>query len=613
MRTFTIDFETYYKTDKDNPENSYSLRDMSMDAYVNDPRFDALLVSVVEKESGLRWVGDPKFFDWTQIDGALCVAHNAQFDPLIVTRLQRDGVIPAYVRPADWVDTADMSAFLRVQRNLKNAVKHLLGKTISKKILVSMDGMTRQMLYADPEKLKAVSEYCLCDSDSEDELWHTCNGRWPEEERLISKFNRNAGCRGFLVNTDQLAKDLESLTIQRHKAAMALPWFDGQFKGLLSIPHVKAQAQKDGMPTIPISFAKNDLAAQRWIAQYQDQFPWVKALGDFRSMNAFVKKLELLKAGLRADGVSPYQLKYFGAGTGRFTAGAGEEDDNQNTEDRVFNPLNMYKEPMYGCDLKGLIVPRPGKAFMVYDYKQIEAVLLLWTVGAEDALAHIRKGMSVYEAHARATMGWTGGSLKKEDPRQYQFAKARVLGGGYSIGAAKFQKQFLPEETVEACKDIVMAYRAANQPIVNLWRWHDRGLRYSVNHNDATHEFNLVNGRTMTYHNPREVADAKSAFGKRILAEQFLGGKSKGVYGGLLTNNQIQATARDVLCAGWRALAAVGLETNVLLTVYDDFLIEIDADQAKNAQDIAHIIDHAADAWLPGCPVSGDWHIAEHY
>jgi len=39
--------------------------------------------------------------------------------------------------------------------------------------------------------------------------------------------------------------------------------------------------------------------------------------------------------------------------------------------------------------------------------------------------------MSPYEAHARATMNWTGGDLKKENKAMYALSKARILSLGY--------------------------------------------------------------------------------------------------------------------------------------------------------------------------------------
>jgi hypothetical protein len=47
---------------------------------------------------------------------------------------------------------------------------------------------------------------------------------------------------------------------------------------------------------------------------------------------------------------------------------------------------------------------------------------------AREDLDRIAAGESIYEVHARKTMGWKGGNLKKENPKKQFFAKQRVLG-----------------------------------------------------------------------------------------------------------------------------------------------------------------------------------------
>ena len=86
------------------------------------------------------------------------------------------------------------------------------------------------------------------------------------------------------------------------------------------------------------------------------------------------------------------------------------------------------------------IVPRPGKEFIICDLSQIEPRVLAWLCGDTVLLDQLANGVPLYEAHARATMGWTGGNLKKENAELYSLAKARVLGLGYGCGAAKIRR-----------------------------------------------------------------------------------------------------------------------------------------------------------------------------
>ena len=87
-----VDFETFYDS-----AAGYSLRVMTPHAYVNDPRFDPYLVSVVG-ETGEEYVGDPLLFDWKLLTGARIVMHNAGFDGMVLNRLIELGKIPDFDR-----------------------------------------------------------------------------------------------------------------------------------------------------------------------------------------------------------------------------------------------------------------------------------------------------------------------------------------------------------------------------------------------------------------------------------------------------------------------------------------------------------------------------------
>ena len=80
-----VDFETYY-------DSNYSLKNLNTWTYVFDKeKFDAYLVSI--HNANETWVGHPKDYDWSKLDGDLLIIHNASFDGLVIKRLQQDGII----------------------------------------------------------------------------------------------------------------------------------------------------------------------------------------------------------------------------------------------------------------------------------------------------------------------------------------------------------------------------------------------------------------------------------------------------------------------------------------------------------------------------------------
>lgn len=116
----------------------------------------------------------------------------------------------------------------------------------------------------------------------------------------------------------------------------------------------------------------------------------------------------------------PIQLKYFGANaTGRWSGDGGRNYQNL--------PAPHSLERLGLPDVRRCLVPPENHKFIIADFSQIEARLMLWQAGDTEQLKMIESGVSVYEAHARKTMNWKGGDLKKEDAALYSLAKARVL------------------------------------------------------------------------------------------------------------------------------------------------------------------------------------------
>ena len=90
-----------------------------------------------------------------------------------------------------------------------------------------------------------------------------------------------------------------------------------------------------------------------------------------------------------------YELKYFGASTGRWSGGGG------------LNMQNYNRKPAEGVDLRRCIVAPPGFRLAVVDYSQIESRVLLFLAGDVVTLDLFRANpeADAYEIHARATMG----------------------------------------------------------------------------------------------------------------------------------------------------------------------------------------------------------------
>jgi DNA polymerase len=367
---------------------------------------------------------------------------------------------------------------------------------------------------------------------------------------------------------------------------------------------------------------------------YGGAYPWVTGMRDFRRANMLSAKINRMIGRVRANGRMPYELKYFGAHTGR-DSGSGK-----------INMQNFPREPICGIDLRASIIAPPGKKLVIADLKQIEARVLLYIVKDQAQLALIESGMSPYEAHARQSMGWKGENLKENDPRRYLLAKARVLALGYGAGWRKFhvmayQPAYLGKEAKNVFsmpvsdekvsefvdylskyeKDkatiakwnsgdrqlrtewvnswlIVTDFRVRNPLIIALWKHLDQRLRAHVN---DTYRIMLPSARVLQY---RDVMVSEKDGATAVICQQGKWVRRK-LYGGLLTENLVSAIARDVLRDAAIRLTLYGFK--IIMRVHDELVIEAPSG-APNF--LIKKLMKQTPSWLPNCPI--DSSVEEH-
>lgn len=598
--TYAIDFETYYS-------KTYSVKEMSPYQYVTHQEFDPYMVAIYSPD--FSWVGRPEEFkEWPRLHGARVLVHNRAFDGLVFWQAQVRKLIPADVLPAEWVDTADMAAYLRIPRNLKGAAAVLLGKKLDKEIRGLMRGKSWASA-VEAQLADRLKAYCLDDARTCYELWAAGYAHWPESERRLSQLNFDASCYGVFVDIEKAEYAYASLRLQFLEAERSLPWLSEGYKAL-SPKAIREQGRKDGIP-VPASLAATSVDAAVWAELYGERFPWVKAVSNYRRLNTLCRKVRNIIDGRRPDGRFPYQSKYHGAaGTARFSGGSGEDAGG------LVNMYNLPRSPLFGVELRPLFRARPGYKLIVEDYDQEEARILLWRVGDTKTLELLADGMDIYEAHARRTMGYTDARpLSVVDPKLRQYAKVRVLGLGYGCGAAKFQivaRNYGVQLTLPDAERNVKEFRENSPQIVQLWGNHQACLVWSANHNDQEHRIELASGRVLRYFFPRFVR-SKTKNSSEIAAEIVRGDprSTKRLYGGLLTENEIQATGRDVLRDAWLAADAAGIHP--LWTTYDEIIAEVPAEQAEDkARELQHIMTHST-PWLGSCPLTASYKILDYY
>ncbi len=307
-------------------------------------------------------------------------------------------------------------------------------------------------------------------------------------------------------------------------------------------------------------------------------------------------------------------------------------------------------------DIRALFIARPGKKLIISDLSQIEPRVLAWMAGDKAMLAKMAAGNSPYQAHAESSMNWTRGDMKQlikdghGDVKDiYQLAKARVLGLGFGCGWEKFITVAMNLAGIDITKDdpelvpapahedgspalnadgtqkmvsgygynsrrIVNDYRESNPLIAGkdgIWKKLDTAFRESVGRDFS---ITLPSGRTLRYPEVQRefkaVADPEKPgkWSKRwvITALAFDQKRNsvvrKPFYGGILTENAVQATARDVFGEHLITLDRTS-GIDVLWSEHDAAVNEVD--MSVTTRDVETIMSRCPD-WLAGCPIAAE-------
>lgn len=313
---------------------------------------------------------------------------------------------------------------------------------------------------------------------------------------------------------------------------------------------------------------------------------------------------------------------------------------------------HLFPNGIQGVNMRNRIIPAPGCHFNPADLSAIEPTTLWVFSGDTGSLDLVRQGFSPYHAHATNTLGWEGEELKaakETDPYAaglYALAKARVIALGYGAGFVKFifmaglyiskddckhifgapvtkQQTDAFVDYIHKCRMpewvalwknandemrttyvnswmIVQDYRKKNPKIASrdprnpgIWKKLDDAVKAAVGED---FEMELPSGRTMLYKNIALVDGDITG-----IVMQYGRPARKKLYGGLLTENLVQAVARDVFCECMLRIDDAGYWT--ALSVHDEAVVECPTDVP--AQRIVELMSQPPE-WLPNLPVRSE-------
>ena len=308
--------------------------------------------------------------------------------------------------------------------------------------------------------------------------------------------------------------------------------------------------------------------------------------------------------------------------------------------------------------LRPVFVAAPGCWLGRGDYSQIEARVIAWLAGAEWKLEAFRKydagtGPDAYKIAAAGIYGTTADMIADDDPRR-QVGKVSELALGFEGGAgalqamAKGYKLKIPHFEIPYDADgekdwkapaptgtdewIKRSWRDANPEIKALWKSMGEAAfqcvdsppgrdfmaangRIRFRRNSEVMGLKMPGGRSLWYWSPR-IATGKFGWNVRYRSEdsQTKQWNEFDGYGGLFTQNPVQAIARDAMAYALVKLEGMGIAP--VLTVHDEAICEASKRLYPKASDLADAIGgvmRQVPPFLAGLPIAADASAHERY
>lgn len=650
MTELGIDIETYSSND---------LTSCGVYKYVEAPDFTILLFAYSidgEKAQCIDLASGEVLPDWiiaalTDPD-VLKTAFNAAFERICLTKYLG---LSKPLDPAQWQCTMVLAARMGLPLSLGQCgeVLHLAeGKMTEGKALIryfSVPGKNgKRHLPADaPDKWQTFKDYNNRDVDVEQAIRKRVRRLQPAAfDELLYIADQEINDRGVMI--DQVLVDAAARFDDEYKAELLK-----QAQEMTGMENPNSPAQiKDWISQVT-GFTVASLNKKNLDDLEKQLIYWPKAqqvLAIRREMGKTSnKKYNAMQTCVCKDGRIHGLLQFCGAArTGRW---AGRLVQVQNLPQNHLESLDYARylvkqgdldefEMNYGNVTQVLselirtaFIAAPGHTFHVCDFSAIEARVIAWLAGEEWVLDVFRSNVDIYCANA-SRMFKVPVEKHGQNAALRQKGKIATLALGYGGGVSALEamggsKLGLTEDEE---KEIVKLWRDSNPRIVKMWGIIEkaaisaiktgksvtvhRGIQIGRRWGMLT--ITLPSGRTICY--PRAVIETEYNDGWRgdheIIEYEGLNQTTKKwgsirTYGGKLTENIVQAVARDIL--GIVILRAREKDLPVVFHIHDEIIVEATPDQTLDQVEalFSEPIDWCRDLPLKGAGYSTPYYLKD--
>jgi len=292
----------------------------------------------------------------------------------------------------------------------------------------------------------------------------------------------------------------------------------------------------------------------------------------------------------------------------------------------------VYDDPMavVSALIRPLLIAAPGKTLVCADYSSIEGRVLAWLAGEDWVVDSYKKGLDPYIVAALTIFGC---SYDEVTPNQRQIGKVAELACGYQGGKnayLRFAKDYGMSFEPEDAQKIVDDWREGRPQIRAYWYnigecfmnairqqgkvFKYRGIQFRKTKRGYL-QIKLPSGRWLWYPKARIEQRVPVWGGAKRDCATYFGKDDKGkwcqlsTYGGKLTENIVQAVARDLLSEAKLRCEVEGL--SMVLSVHDEIVLE-EAIRTANLQQLIDVMCDSRD-WADGLPVEADGWIGKRY
>jgi DNA polymerase len=654
-RELFIDVETYSSAD---------IKACGAYKYIASPDFEILICSYAFGDDEVVTIDLAQGDEWPEefieaLHDPLClkVAHNAVFERRCFER------IGIHTEISEWYCTSVKAAYCGLPLSLDEVSKRLdlvdkklsTGKALIKyfscpcKPTKVNGGRTRNYPSNAPDKWAMYKEYNVYDVLSEREIYRKLEKyEIPDIERQIYVVDQRINDRGIMIDRELAESAIYVDTVYRDVLTK-----EAQHITHLENPNSPIQMRKwiERVTGLQINSLAKDVIAD--VIEQTKSFPQVaEALNIYRKLSkTSVKKYYAMINCSTSDDRVRGTFQFYGANrTGRW---AGRLLQLQNLSKNHFDNIDLPRDLIRARDWEtvdmlygdvsdvlsqlvrtALIAPE-GYIYSVADFSAIEARVISWLANEHWRMEVFRGDGKIYEATGSKMFGVpisaiTKGSVLRDKSKISELA----LGYEGSLGALKRmggEKMGLADAEMMS---LVKKWRNANPAIVSMWKEIERCAHEAVRYHrkvrgtcrnlifdcDGTYlTIMLPSGRKLFYSNPhfKDKKIGRSTMPTKVLCYDGIIQETKhwgetDTYGGKLTENIVQAIARDLIGYSMMQLEKAGYR--IVAHIHDECIAEVPKDgKEQQYYDMMAALMATPPDWAMDLPLRADGYLTPYY